>query len=206
MCPNAVSLPAAKLKTMLHNWRDDVDAKMPYPKTATSRPAPGARVARPAASPNVDLSADVRKFAPGWNIKNWGGPAMNPGLRQTWQGRSNVLLTHPRSREVPCVLSRRVRIPAGQKTALRFAVTSHPKGDWTMVVRINGDEVLHRSIEGSRWQEFRIDLTKHAGETIRIELENRASGWAFEAAYWHRIQLNEQDIPIGKPGRDKTRT
>ena len=26
---------------------DEVDAKMPYPKTATSKPAPGARVARP---------------------------------------------------------------------------------------------------------------------------------------------------------------
>ena len=36
-----------RLKAMLHNWRDAVDAKMPYPKTATSKPAPGARVAKP---------------------------------------------------------------------------------------------------------------------------------------------------------------
>jgi arylsulfatase A-like enzyme len=36
-----------KLKKMLQQWRDDVDAKMPYPKTATSNPAPGARVAKP---------------------------------------------------------------------------------------------------------------------------------------------------------------
>ncbi len=34
----------ARLKKMLHDWRDDVDAKMPYPKTATSKPAPGSRV------------------------------------------------------------------------------------------------------------------------------------------------------------------
>ena len=182
---------AQKLKKMLHDWRDDVDAKMPYPKTATSKPAPGARVARPAKSANVDLPADVKKFAPGWKVENWGGPAMKPGLRQTWQGRSNVLLTHPRSREVPCVLSRRVKIPSGKKTALRFAVTNHPQGDWTMVVRIDGDEVLKTSIEDSKWQEFQIDLTKHAGETIKIELENRASGWAFEAAYWDRIELGE---------------
>ena len=36
-----------KLKKMLHDWRIEVDAKMPFPKTATSKPAPGARVARP---------------------------------------------------------------------------------------------------------------------------------------------------------------
>ena len=60
-----------------------------------------------------------------------------------------------------------------------------------MVVRIDGDEVLKKSIEDSKWQEFRIDLSKHAGETIKIELENRASGWAFEAAYWDRIELGE---------------
>ena len=38
---------AQKLKKMLHDWRDEVDAKMPYPKTATSKPAKGSRVAKP---------------------------------------------------------------------------------------------------------------------------------------------------------------
>ena len=36
-----------KLTTKLHSWRREVDAKMPYPKTATSKPAPGARIAKP---------------------------------------------------------------------------------------------------------------------------------------------------------------
>jgi arylsulfatase A-like enzyme len=36
-----------QMKQMLHDWREEVDAKMPYPKTATSKPAPGARVAKP---------------------------------------------------------------------------------------------------------------------------------------------------------------
>lgn len=38
---------ANDLKDMLHQWRSEVDAKMPFPKTATSKPAPGARVAKP---------------------------------------------------------------------------------------------------------------------------------------------------------------
>lgn len=33
-----------KLRDLLHRWRAEVDAKMPYPKTATSKPAAGARV------------------------------------------------------------------------------------------------------------------------------------------------------------------
>jgi arylsulfatase A len=183
---------AQKLKKMLHAWRKDVDAKMPYPKTATSKPAPGARVAKPSkvtGTTNNRFPADVETFAPGWKVKNWGGPSMKPGLRQEWQGRRNVLLTHPSSREVPCVLSRRIEIAVGRKTALRFAVTNHPKGDWTLVVRVDGDEVVKKTIEHTRWQEFRVDLTKHAGETVNIELENRASDWAFEAAYWSRIEL-----------------
>lgn len=183
-----------KLKKMLHEWRKEVDAKMPYPKTAISKPAPGARVAKPSKvvkTTNNRFLADVETFAPGWNVKNWGGPSMKPGLRQKWQGRSNVLLTHPRSQKASCVLSRRVEIPTGKKTGLRFAVNNHPKGNWTLVVRIDGDEVLKKSIEDSTWQEFRFDLSKHAGETIKIELENRASDWAFEAAYWNGIELVE---------------
>ena len=38
---------ARGLKQMLHSWRDQVEAKMPYPKTATSKPAPGSRIAKP---------------------------------------------------------------------------------------------------------------------------------------------------------------
>jgi len=117
---------------------------------------------------------------------------MKPGLRKEWAGRQNVLLTHPRSRDVPCVLSRRVEVPTGRKTALRFAVTNHPEGDWTLVVRVDGKEVLKQSVEDFNWKEFRIDLTKHAGKTVNIELENRASDWAFEAAYWSRIELQDE--------------
>lgn len=185
---------AERLKRMLHEWRTKVDAKMPYPKTATSKPAPGARVAKPkqAVSDFKDrLPLDVEQFAPGWKVRNWGGPGMKPGLRKKSLGRSNVLLTHPRSKDVPCVLYRTLTVPDGKKSALRFAVNNHPQGDWILVVRIDGDEVLQESIEQSQWLAFDLDVTKYAGETIDIELENRASGWSFEAAYWHLIELTE---------------
>ena len=173
-----------KLLKMLQDWRREVDAKMPQVKTAASREK---ATTNPAISRN--LPAEVASFAPGWKVRNWGGPNMQPGLRNAWAGRKNVLLTHPRSRTVPCVLSRKLNVPAGKKTTLNLEVTNHPKGDWKLVVLVNGIEALAKDIQATKWQQVQIDLTKHAGKTVTIDLENRATGWAYEAAYWSRIKI-----------------
>ena len=183
----------AKLLKMLHHWRREVDAKMPYPKTATSKPAKGARVtdAKPNNAPRAgsNLAADVATFAPGWKVRDWGGPAMKPGLRTQWDGRKKVLLTHPLSKTVPCVLSRKIKVPTGKKTTLKLDVTNHPKGNWKLVVLVNGKKELSEDVTETKWRKFQIDLSKHAGQTINVELLNQATGWSHEAAYWSRIEL-----------------
>ena len=173
-----------KLLKMLQDWRREVDAKMPQVKTAASRE-------KATTNPTItrNLPAEVASFAPGWKVRNWGGPNMQPGLRNAWAGRKNVLLTHPRSRTVPCVLSRKLNVPAGKKTTLHLEVTNHPKGDWKLVVLVNGIEALAKDIQATKWQQVQIDLTNHAGKTVSIDLENRATGWAYEAAYWSRIKI-----------------
>ena len=180
-----------RLLKMLHGWRDEVDAKMPYPKTATSTPAKGSRVAKPNNDrrSGSNLPTDVATFAPGWKVRDWGGPGMKPGLRAEWDGRKKVLLTHPLSKTVPCVLSRKIEVPAGKKTMLDLEVTNHPKGNWKLVVLVNSKEALSKDIEETKWQQVQIDLRKYAGKTVNIELENRATGWSHEAAYWSRIQI-----------------
>lgn len=170
-----------RLLTMFRKWRTDVDAKMPPVKTEQSRKR------QSGVSPR--FPRDVAQFAPGWSVRNWGGPGMRPGLRAEWQGRRDILLTHPQSRDTACILSRKFDVPAGKQSTLKFAVTNHPQGDWDLVVRLDRTEILKRSITETRWQDIQIDLSKHAGRTITIELENRASGWAFEAAYWHKIRI-----------------
>jgi len=183
----------AKLLKLLHDWRHEVDAKMPYPKTATSKPAKGSRVINPKPSNNFksgsDLSADVSTFAPGWKVRDWGGLAMKPGLRTQWDGRKKVLLTHPLSKTVPCVLSRKIEVPLGKKTILELEVTNHPKGNWRLEVLVNGKETLSEDITETKWRKFQIDLSKHAGKTVGVELLNQATGWSHEAAYWSRIKL-----------------
>ena len=183
----------AKLLKMLHEWRREVDAKMPYSKTATSKPAKGSRVinTKPGNNPKSgsNLAAVVASFAPGWKVRDWGGPAMKPGLRTQWDGRKKVLLTHPLSKTAPCVLSRKIEVPRGKKTILELEVTNHPKGNWRLGVLVNGKEALREDITETKWCKFQIDLSKHAGKTVSVELLNQATGWSHEAAYWSRIKL-----------------
>jgi arylsulfatase A-like enzyme len=182
----------AKLLKMLHEWRREVDAKMPYPKTATSKPAKGSRVinTRPSNNPKSgsNLASAVETFAPGWKVRDWGGPAMKPGLRTQWDGRKKVLLTHPLSKTAPCVLFRKIEVPRG-KTILELEVTNHPKGNWRLGVLVNGKEALSKDINETKWRKFQIDLSKHVGKTVSVELLNQATGWSHEAAYWSRIKL-----------------
>ena len=114
---------------------------------------------------------------------------MKPGLHAQWDGRKKVLLTHPLSKTVPCVLSRKVEVPAGKKTTLELEVTNHPKGNWKLVVQVNGKRALSKDIEETKWQRLVVDLSKHAGKTVDVELQNRATGWSHEAAYWSRIAI-----------------
>jgi hypothetical protein len=180
-----------KLLKMLHDWRREVDAKMPYPKTATSKPAKGSRVTKPNNDrrSGSNLATDVATFAPGWKVRDWGGPAMKPGLRTQWDGRNKVLLTHPRSKTVPCVLFRKFNVPAGKKTTLELEVTNNPKGNWKLVVLVNDKEAINKDIEETKWQQVQIDLSQYAGKSVAIELQNRATGWSHEAAYWSRIKI-----------------
>ena len=80
-------------------------------------------------------------------------------------------------------------MPAGKKTILELEVTNHPKGNWKLVVVVNGKEALSKDIEETKWRKFRVDLHKHAGKTVNVELLNQATGWSHEAAYWSRIAI-----------------
>ena len=180
-----------KLLLKLHNWRREVDAKMPQVKTAGSQSKPTSKVAN-----SITLPAEVAAFAPGWKVRDWGGPKMKPGLRGQWAGRQNVLLTHPLSKTVPCVLSRKIVVPKGKKTTLKLEVTNNPKGNWKLVVLINGMQALNKDIEETKWRQFEVDLSKYAGESVTIELQNRATGWSHEAAYWSKIKLVYSDFEL----------
>jgi hypothetical protein len=59
-------------------------------------------------------------------------------------------------------------------------------------------EVIHRQSvnhEVPRWKDVSIDLTPYAGRRVVIRLENAASDWSWEFAYWADLRL-ETGAPL----------
>ena len=66
------------------------------------------------------------------------------------------------------------------------------RGDFKLVVKANGKEILGKEINTDKWQDIEIDLSKYAGKTVKLELCNQATAWKFEAAYWSRIAIESK--------------
>ena len=143
------------------------------------------------------LQASVDRLFPGWTISEC-GQDMNPGIRETLRGKQNVLVTHPVNRTTPCVLTNSIDIPAGKKTTLRVVVGHHERGDWDLVIRVNGSpqktvDIGNTLSKGTGWTEVTYDLTSFAGNNnVKIDLENKASGWSNEGGYWAEIEIKSQ--------------
>jgi hypothetical protein len=147
------------------------------------------------ASAGRDLSKAIARFAPGWKVTNCGDD-MDPGLKDEIRGRKNVLLTHPLSETVGCVLSRTVELPANRASTLKLVVGHDPRGDWDLIVRANGKQLLRKTIGPDTctlgWTEVTVDLSSYSGQTVKLELINEPTGWRFEAAHWAEISLQSR--------------
>ncbi len=148
------------------------------------------------ASGAAHMAADVEKFAPAWKIANC-GQDMSPGLRPDWDGKKNVLATHPLDRQTGCVLSRTVKLPAGKQSSIHVVVGHDPQGDCELIVRADGQELLRKPVSPAtategHWLTQTVDLSGFAGKKVKLELVNQPSGWAWEAAYWAEIQVVSQ--------------
>ena len=142
----------------------------------------------------IDIQKAIDDLFPGWIISNC-GTDMNPGYIDSYKGKNGVILTHPLTQEIPCVLSTVVDIPKDKTTELKALVSHHNNGDWDLVIRINGSvqkviTIGEDSVDKSGWLEVTFDLTPFAGSNnVKIELENKANGWAWEAGYWKYVNI-----------------
>ena len=118
-------------------------------------------------------------------------------LLPEFNGRRFVVRTHPQTAS-RCVLTAQVELPVEGKSFLAMSTTHHPQGDWRLVVRVNGEQ-LHRQDVGPKtvqdgWLDLRLDLTRWAGQSVQIEVENWATDWAWEFAFWEKV-LIETEAP-----------
>jgi hypothetical protein len=111
-------------------------------------------------------------------------------------GRPRAFRTHPINRDTPCIVSADVDVPAGKRTSLVLDVSHHPKGDWQLVVRANGQKLLEGLIgpetTENGWKQVSVDLSRFVGRKVHLELLNQANGWEWEFAYWGRIAIVSQ--------------
>jgi hypothetical protein len=137
------------------------------------------------------LEDAVAKFFTGWRVTDC-GTDMNPGYRAEYYGKKNVLMTHPKSRDEACVLTKTVVLPSDKTSKLKVVVAAHDAGnakyDWVLIVKADGKELLNSQVIGS-WKEITVDLSDYVGKTVKLELLNQANGWTYEAGYWSEISI-----------------
>lgn len=149
-------------------------------------------LSKPLSEGRPDMNLVIGEFAPGWQIKDC-GLEMDPGMRETYRGRDNVMVTHPDDASTPCIIWREGTLPVNSQGKLRITASHHEIGDWQLIVKINGEEVLSTVVSPETvqddWLTVEVDLAPYAGQTVRAEILNQATEWFFEAAYWGEITL-----------------
>jgi len=139
-----------------------------------------------------DLDKAIAKIAQGWSIKNCVSDEFL-GLHNEFAGRENVLATQPESEEVPCTISKRVKIPSGE-AKLQLVVGHIELLDWLLIVKANGDELLKTLVDSDTaedgWRDITVDLSKYAGSEIMLELQNASNDAYYDLALWTKIQID----------------
>jgi hypothetical protein len=141
------------------------------------------------------MNRQIKSFAPGWQVRDC-GEEMNPGLRTEFGGKKNVFTKHPLNKDTGCTLHKSIEVPAGKKTTLRLVVGHDPNGDFDLIVRADGKELLRKPVDAKAapdlWLAADIELSEYAGKTVNVELVNQPSGWMNEAAYWAEITVKSE--------------
>ena len=124
---------------------------------------------------------------------------MTPGYREAIETTKGLIygcvLTHPPAKGQAVTLSRTLKVPDGNPK-LHFAVANSPRGDFRLVVRIDGVDMLVTDIgnpnEKDRrgyMRDYDMSLEPWAGKTVMIELVNEPTDWNCEAAVWHDLRI-----------------
>lgn len=163
-----------------------------HPSDKMARKLAGAGAVVPVETTKPDeFPAVVNEILPGFSTSASGEQGV--GIIKEHAGRVGVLRTHPVAQDKPCVLSGKFPIPAGKKTTLLVDVGHDPRGDWRLVIRANGEQLLREDVSPKScpdgWGTFKVDLSKFAGQDARIELLNAATGWSWEFGYWGNARL-----------------
>lgn len=134
----------------------------------------------------------LESFAQGFTSGEIGEGAV---LLDEYRGRRNVLRTMGPDHNRPCVLRKAFVVPAGSKTRLVADVACDENEEWKLEVVVNGErrlsEVVGRQTpkDENGWSKFEVDLTRHAGEPVVLDVLNRRHNDRRGSGYFSRIQI-----------------
>jgi tetratricopeptide (TPR) repeat protein len=152
---------------------------------------------KPPSPTSGGLATDGSGIA-GWTVRDCGSSFPGQGLKEEWGGRKNVLPTHPLNPSTPCVLTRKIAVPVARKTTLRIVVANDPRGDFDLIVRADGKELVRKTVNvnsravNNSWLSEDVSLSAFAGKTVDVEILHQPTGWYFEQAYWAEITVLSQ--------------
>jgi hypothetical protein len=138
---------------------------------------------------------DINDYAKMWNSDWRMAHGARGGAGATYlEWETNTLVTFPRDIR-PCWLEREVQIPGGG-AELTLNVGSVPDEPWRLQVLINDDSVLTQVVtldaaeKKAQYQDVHIDLSKYAGQNVKIRLyqwlvDSKAPG----SAYWRSAEV-----------------
>ena len=148
--------------------------------------------------PELSDEEALDKYFAGFRASHM-GPDMDPGFKTEFRGRKNVFETHPESREVAAVLSR--RYTPTENTTLHMNVSHFVSGktlgDYELIVKVDGKVVKEQlvssdSVNEDGWLQIDVDLSAYAGKEVLVEILNQPNGWAYEAAYFDSIWFDPE--------------
>ena len=144
--------------------------------------------------PTVRVQNTLDALFPGWKTSR-NAPDMNPGLvlGEAPDGRQVVMVrTHPPKKGEAVTLSRALKVPDGNPV-LHFAVANASGGDFRLVVRVGGTDILSTMVDDSskkgHLRAYDISLQPWAGREVKVELANEPTGWLNEAACWSDLRI-----------------
>ena len=140
-----------------------------------------------------DPTKAVRKafkaLFPGWTVSENGGGAEYVGYYEEFKHRHNLVMTHPPRENVPVVLTRAVKVPKNGAT-LHMEVASHDHGDFELEVHVRGKVVRRELITPERgFADIDVDLSEHAGKSVKVEIWQVPNNWQWEMAFWSKIEV-----------------
>lgn len=165
------------------------------PGDPSARQLPGAfEVASRESTNPAEYGAIFQTVAPGFAEVSSGLNGV--GLLKEYGGKKVVVRTHPVDQKRPMVAKGVFDLPNDKPSRLLIDVAHDTRGDFRLVVKVNGkvihEEIIGKSTTENGWARREVDLAPFAGTQPVIEVLNEANNWAYEFAYWGELRVTSE--------------